>query len=66
MLFVNFVAEVNLIEITMNKKRYRLILWGWIAVLVCMALLWCVAVCDSVRQGKVAVKDAYVRRWNWS
>ena len=44
MLFVNFVAEVNLIEMAMNKKLYRSILCGWIAALACMALLWCVAV----------------------
>lgn len=57
MLFVNFVAEVNLIEMAMNKKLYRSILCGWIAALACMALLWCVAVCHSARQGKVAVKE---------
>ena len=57
MLFVNFVAEVNLIEMAMNKKLYRSILCGWIAALACMALLWCVAVCHSARQGKAAVKE---------
>lgn len=40
----------------MDRTRYKSILWVWVAALVVATLLCGVAICDSAKQGKAAIK----------
>ena len=41
----------------MNKRRYRGVLWGWMALGAVVILLWGRVVYDSAEQGKVAMRE---------